>query len=258
MKMLLLIILTLALFLPACGKASEEPASSQESAELVSSEESSEPTAEESSEITAEESSEATVEESEAPSEPNPYVSALAKEDFLTPIEDYSWSRQYPVEYVMVHFISNVVNNKTDPYRLEDVRQIFVDYNISIHYIIDREGVIRCYMPENRAAWHAGGGSYGDAKYTNAMNKYSIGIEIMAMGSAEDMSIYFSEAVYNRLDKSLLGYTDAQYESLKALLKDICERHSVPYDKEHIIGHEEYSPGKNDPGELFDWDRVLN
>lgn len=257
MKMLLLIILTLALFLPACGEASEESASSQESAELVSSEESSEMTAEESSEITVEESF-AAAEESKVPSEPNPYVSTLAKEDFLTPIEDYSWSRQYPVEYVMVHFISNVVNNKKDPYNLEDVRQIFVDYNISIHYIIDREGVIRCYMPENRAAWHAGSGSYGDPKYTNAMNKYSIGIEIMAMGSADDMSIYFSEAVYNSLDESLLGYTDAQYESLKALLEDICERHSVPYDKEHIIGHEEYSPAKNDPGELFDWDRILN
>ncbi len=30
-----------------------------------------------------------------------------------------------------------------------------------------------------------------------------------------------------------------------------------PLDREHIIGHSEYSALKTDPGELFDWERVM-
>jgi len=28
-------------------------------------------------------------------------------------------------------------------------------------------------------------------------------------------------------------------------------------DREHIIGHEAYSPQKADPGEMFDWNKLL-
>ena len=38
---------------------------------------------------------------------------------------------------------------------------------------------------------------------------------------------------------------------------DICARYGIPYDRAHIIGHEDYRPSKSDPGELFDWGRVL-
>ena len=64
-----------------------------------------------------------------------------------------------------------------DPYNTEEIRSIFAESSVSINYIIERDGTVRCFIPENRAAWHAGRGEWGDAKYTNAMNKYSIGIE---------------------------------------------------------------------------------
>lgn len=59
------------------------------------------------------------------------------------------------------------------------------------------------------------------------------------------------------LNPDLIGFTDAQYEALHSLIDDICTRHNIPMDAEHVIGHDAYSPDKTDPGELFDWDRLF-
>lgn len=171
---------------------------------------------------------------------------------------DFSWEQLYPPEYVMIHFCSAVVDHRDDPYNMEYVRQTFIDADVSIHYIIGRDGTVYCYVPEDRTAWHAGVGQWlNDEKYTNKMNMYSIGIELVGMGSAEDMSLYMTKKEYKALDPSLLGFTDAQYTALKALVEDICQRNEIPMDREHVIGHEEYNPKKNDPGDLFDWSRIF-
>lgn len=184
--------------------------------------------------------------------------SPLAKKDYLLPLEDYSWEREFVAEYVMLHFTSNVVNNRENPYDKEQVRNIFVEGGVSIHYIIDRAGEIYCYIPETRDAWHAGKGTFADnEKYTNKMNKYAIGIEIMGIGSVQDMSIYLSEAEYNALKDEHIGFADAQYKALRELVPDICRRNNIPFDREHIIGHSEYNPAKNDVGELFEWEKLF-
>ena len=171
---------------------------------------------------------------------------------------DFSWEQEFPPEYVMIHFCSAVVNHRDDPYNMEYVRQTFIDADVSIHYILDRDGTVYCYVPEDRTAWHAGKGEWlGDEKYTNKMNKYSIGIEVVGIGSMEDMAPYLHKSEYQALDQSLLGFTDAQYASLKLLVADICQRNNIPLDRQHVIGHEEYNPRKNDPGDLFDWSRIL-
>ncbi len=186
------------------------------------------------------------------------YVSPHATEKFLEPLEDFSWEREYPAEYVMLHFTSNVVNNREEPYVMEDIRNIFISGGVSINYIIDRDGNVLCYIPENRAAWHAGRGTFaGDEKYTNSMNKYSIGIEIVAVGSQKDMQQYLTYSEYNALSDDIIGFTEEQYASLAALVKDICERNNIPFDRAFVIGHDEYNPEKSDPGELFDWDRLF-
>lgn len=186
-----------------------------------------------------------------------PY-SPLAQEQFLEPLEDFSWEREFAPEYVMIHFTSAVVLSKDAPYDIDAIRQIFTDGGVSIHYIIDRDGEVYCYIPETRAAWHAGKGTFAeDERLTNAMNKYSVGIELVAIGSKDDMAQYMSGAEYAAIDKSLIGFTDAQYASLSALVKDICERNGIAFDREHVIGHEEYNPLKSDPGELFDWKRLF-
>ncbi len=188
-----------------------------------------------------------------------PDVSSGAVEDFMLPLTENSWDREYPAEYVMIHFTSAVVPQPEDPYDLEAIRKIFTDYGVSIHYIIDRDGTVYCYIPESRVAWHAGVGTYAqDEKYTNKMNSYAIGIELLAMGTKEEMADYLKPEEYDALDSRLLGYTDAQYTALNALVRDICSRNHIPMDREHILGHQDYSPGKNDPGVLFDWNRLLH
>ncbi|MBQ9921090.1 MAG: N-acetylmuramoyl-L-alanine amidase [Clostridia bacterium] len=197
--------------------------------------------------------------ESTKPTENSVTVSHLAKEDFLTPFDNYSWEREYAPEYVVLHFTSAVMVLRDDPYNMDAMRKIFADGGVSPHYIVDRDGSILCFIPEDRAAWHAGKGSYGgDERLTDSMNKYSIGIEIAAMGSYNDMSIYMSEEEYNKIPAELIGFTDSQYEALKSLVGDICERYSIPFDNTHVIGHDMYSDRKTDPGELFDWDRLFS
>lgn len=172
---------------------------------------------------------------------------------------DFSWEQLYPPEYIMIHFCSAVVNHRNDPYNMEYVRQTFIDADVSIHYIVDRDGTVYCYVPEDRTAWHAGKGEWlNEERFTNKMNLYSIGIELVGIGSMEDMAPYLTKKEYKALDETLLGFTDAQYDAVKDLVTDICRRNDIPLDREHIIGHEEYNPNKNDPGELFDWSRIIN
>lgn len=190
--------------------------------------------------------------------EPAVTVSPLAEENFLEPVTDFSWARQFPPEKVMLHFSSAVVLQRDDPYDLEAVRKIFIAGEISVHYIIDRDGKIHCWIPEDRVAWHAGAGEFvGDARHTNAMNQYAIGIEVLAIGSERDMAQYLTPAEYAALPQELLGFTDAQYDAIAALVQDLCTRYAIPMDRAHIIGHEEYSPTKTDPGELFSWERIV-
>lgn len=186
------------------------------------------------------------------------FVYEGAVEEYLLPLEDYSSEREYVPEFVMVHFTSAVVPHPEDPYNMTYVRDIFMDYNVSVHYIIDRDGTVRCYIPEDRVAWHAGKGQWkDDPKYTNKMNRYAIGIEMVGMGSEQDMSIYMSADTYQKLDDELKGFTAEQYAALKPLVADICGRYDIPMDRKHVIGHEEYSPNKTDPGELFDWAEII-
>lgn len=181
--------------------------------------------------------------------------------DFLGEVgngHDFSWEQEYPPEYVMIHFCSAVVNHRDDPYNINYVRQTFIDADVSIHYLLDRDGTVYCYIPEDRVAWHAGVGTWqNNEKYTNKMNLYSIGIEVMGIGSYNDMSSYLTKKEYKALPDEVIGFTDAQYTALKDLIADICQRNNIPLDREHIIGHQDFSPKKKDPGELFDWSRII-
>ena len=147
-----------------------------------------------------------------------------------------------------------------NPYIYEEIRNIFIDYNVSPHYMINREGEIYFLLPESRAARHAGKGELPQyTEYNDQLNKYSIGIELMAIGTEAEMQQMMSPEHYKTISKEHIGYTEAQYKALNLLIDDIVARNpKIKRDKMHIIGHDEYASNrKTDPGDLFDWKKIF-
>jgi N-acetyl-anhydromuramyl-L-alanine amidase AmpD len=162
--------------------------------------------------------------------------------------------------HIVLHFSSNAVMNPENPYVYDDIRKTFINYEVSPHYMIDRNGKIYYLLPESRAARHAGKGNLFDfPNYRDHLNKYSIGIELMAIGTEAEMAPMMSVEHYKKIPKQHIGYTKFQYTSLNLLINDILGRNKkIKRDRKHIVGHDEYaSERKTDPGSLFDWSRIL-
>ncbi|MCG1021880.1 N-acetylmuramoyl-L-alanine amidase [Sutcliffiella horikoshii] len=187
-----------------------------------------------------------------------PKPSNLEMKEWLLPKKN-SRVRGAPITHVMLHFTNNALRSPQSPYNMEEVYALFEEYEVSAHYMIDREGEIYLLVPEGRAAFHAGKGRHLNyQEYGNGFNDYSIGIELLAIGSKEEMMATIPEEIYESIDTLDVGYTEEQYTALKKLLDDILSRNpGIKNDREHIIGHNEYAPvRKSDPGELFDWSKI--
>lgn len=166
--------------------------------------------------------------------------------------------RVEPTTHIVLHFSSSALNKPQDPYQVDDVYNVLRDYGVSAHYIIDRKGVIHQLVYEDRVAYHAGEGIIkGYPEYEKGLNHYSIGIELLAIGTQEEMLPIIGEANFNQVDPSLLGYTEAQYMTLNTLIDDIIIRNpGVQKDRQNIVGHDEYTDRKTDPGSLFEWNKI--
>ena len=166
------------------------------------------------------------------------------------------------VDTVMLHFSSDLIVSALNPFDPERIIAIYETAGVSAHYLIDRQGNIFRLVDEKRAAYHAGRGTApAGPPRTNQMNDYSIGIEMLAVGSPRDMAIFMKPEKYEdfvKMSPEAIGFTDAQYASLNALLRDIRRRNpAIANDRTHIIGHEEYAPARRtDPGDTFDWTRI--
>ncbi len=156
----------------------------------------------------------------------------------LLPVEQYSSDREESISHVVLHFMSALVTNPADPltiWRAAALPCWTAAYRPD--YIIDREGSIHRLIPEERAAWHAGKGTWQrDGRYTNRMNQYAIGIELLGMGTEEKMSLYVTPAEYAALDPGWIGFTDAQYASLRLFAR----RYPLPLSG-HTAGPVAYS-----------------
>lgn len=100
---------------------------------------------------------------------------------------------------------------------------------VSAHYVLSHAGRVTQMVREADRAWHVG-----------QINDQAIGIE--------------NEGYAGRNN-----WTDVQYRTLAQLTRSICDRHGIPLDRAHIIGHVE-APGAThtDPGRFFDWARFMN
>ncbi|MFE9723197.1 N-acetylmuramoyl-L-alanine amidase [Streptomyces sp. NPDC005794] len=111
--------------------------------------------------------------------------------------------------------------------------RVFQDpaHQAATHYIVGQNGRVTQMIRELDVAYHAGNRSF---------NERSIGIE--------------HEGFVDRPQ----DFTAKMYESSARLTAEICERHGIPVDREHIIGHVEV-PGTDhtDPGPHWDWPRYM-
>jgi len=173
--------------------------------------------------------------------------------------EQSSKPRTEVITHIVVHFISNASKHPEKPYELDEIKDTLMEYGASCHYVIDRVGNIYTFVPENRVAYHAGKGELSDyPEYKNILNEYSIGIELLAIGTEEEMLKIIDKRAFDLVKPSDRGYMDAQYDSLNWLINDMLGRNPyIKRDRKHIIGHDEYAKGrKTDPGILFNWDKI--
>jgi N-acetyl-anhydromuramyl-L-alanine amidase AmpD len=162
------------------------------------------------------------------------------------------------VTHVMLHYISNALQKPEAPYELPAILDIFVKYKLSAHYLIGRDGTIYQLVPHNRTAFHAGKGRLPHPPHhDNALNSRSIGIEMMAIGTAAEMAL-LGVKHYDDIAETDKGFTEAQYMALNQLL-DQLEKELPDFKKNQhtVVGHDAYAPTRRgDPGELFDWEKL--
>ncbi len=144
-----------------------------------------------------------------------------------------------------------------------------VQRNLSTHLMIDGDGTVYQVLNLNDVAWHC-----ADA------NPESIGIDLNnpispTKRASAGRRLYSGEVNGGRVTS--VGYTEAQYTSLIAVLQKIVEvfpkvrpvapigidgkvlqrRLAEPSGFSGIVGHLHISATKWDPGPGFDWERVL-
>lgn len=132
----------------------------------------------------------------------------------------------YPIEMVVIHVTQETFDNTIT---------LFQDPNHAAcaHYVTrSADGYIDQMVREHDIAWHAGNWDY---------NTRSIGIEHEG---------WVDEPKW---------FTDEMYQASAKLTASICNRYSIPKDRDHIIGHVEV-PGTDhtDPGPNWDWDKYMS
>lgn len=121
--------------------------------------------------------------------------------------------------------------NRLDPHEHPYFQGIH-HLTVSAHLFIERDGAVTQFVSLLERAWHAGVSRFDGRE---GCNDFSIGIELEGT--------------------DLLPYTDAQYQALEQLTRQIRAQWPV-IDDAHICGHSDIAPQrKTDPGPAFDWPR---
>ena len=122
------------------------------------------------------------------------------------------------IDTIIIHSSYNALGG--DAYDVDKLVKEYKDYGVAPHYLIDRKGNIYKLVDEKNIAYHAGESQTPDGR--SNVNNFSIGIELM--NTKEDK------------------FTDAQYNSLNKLLKDLKDKYEIKY----VLGHNQIAPGRKD------------
>lgn len=132
------------------------------------------------------------------------------------------------INTVVVHSCYN--SGKGERYSVDDMLRVLQKEKVVTHYLIDRQGKTYRLVPEYRVAYHAGVSRMPDGR--SDVNRFSVGVELL--GHPSDT------------------FTDAQYEALERLIREVRTRSPI----RHIKGHGEVAPiRKSDPWNI-QWSRV--
>ena len=154
--------------------------------------------------------------------------------------------------------IDGCVVHCTVGWSLERELDAFAQHGTSAHYCIDRDGTLYRHVAEEHVAYHAAafGSKPGLNREENrptwlrehmgrysAINGQTVGIELIGTPDTT--------------------FTDAQYERLAELIRDICRRQNIPikFRMDHgnaatIVAHADLQNDRSDPGPDFDWQRL--
>ena len=137
--------------------------------------------------------------------------------------------RARPVSALVLHYTGM-------PDAAGAIRQLTIpESKVSAHYLVAEDGQVLRMVAEDKRAWHAGRSSW---RGEDDLNSRSVGIEIVNPGH----------------EWGYRPYPEAQLEALLPLVAEIVERHRV--EPRNVVGHSDIAPTrKQDPGELFPWDR---
>jgi N-acetylmuramoyl-L-alanine amidase len=139
-------------------------------------------------------------------------------------------ARTSPPDMIVLHY----TGMRTGEAALDRLRD--PQAKVSAHYLVEEDGRVFSLVAEERRAWHAGVSFWKGERNVNAA---SIGIELVNPGH----------------EWGYRAFPDLQIATLTALLDEIRGRWDVPDAR--IVGHSDVAPDrKEDPGELFPWDRL--
>lgn len=125
----------------------------------------------------------------------------------------------YSIDKIIIHWIAGTLESADATFQ-NPLRLASAHYGIG-------DDEVHQYVQEKDTAWHAG---------NLTVNRQSIGIE--------------HEGGPN------IPISEATYQSSAKLVKEICERYSIPLDREHIKGHNEIKATQC-PG-TFDINKLIN
>ena len=132
------------------------------------------------------------------------------------------------IDTVIIHSSYDALGD--EPYSVSGIIEVYRQYGVAAHYLIDRKGKIYRLVEDRDVAYHAGVSKMPDGR--TGVNAFSIGIELL-----------------NTLEDE---YTDAQYGSLNKLLAYLEGRYGIEY----VLGHDEVAPSRKTDPWNFDWDEI--
>jgi len=155
----------------------------------------------------------------------------------------YSKNSMKKIMGAVIHYISAVNVLPEDPFNMEAILNIFKEYKLSAHFLIDRDGTPMELVPLPMTAWHAGRSMMNGR---TRCNNFTVGIELVGGKDFE--------------------YTPEQIATCKHLLADLMTEYRFPVDS--IQGHNAVRSAwnrtfpakrasvKRDPGMHFPWPEV--